>query len=395
MTPFAIPLNLLRAAGALMLAAALAAGCGGGVGSGGTGSFAAGPITGFGSVIVNGVRFDDSTNDIEDNDGTRRSRDELRLGMTVEIDSGPITASATGSTATALRIRFGSELRGPVDSVNVGGASFSLLGQQVVVDATTAFAEELGALAGLAPGVAVEVFAVYDPAGARYRAKRVAMARSGAAPQLRGPVGALDAAARTLRIGSGASVYNYSTASAVPANLAVGSFVRLRLAPAVLPSGQWSVLSFAVALQALPDADDARLEGLISSFTSAASFSVNGRPVDAAGASFPDGSAGLALGVRVEVEGSLRGGTLRAARVEIEGDDEDRNREFELHGAVESVNAADSTFVLRGQTISTVRPDLRYEGGSAADLVVGRRVEVKGRLSADGLRVEATKISFE
>jgi len=181
----------------------------------------------------------------------------------------------------------------------------------------------------------------------------------------------------------------------VPANLAVGSFVRLRLAPAVLPSGQWSVLSFAVALQALPDADDARLEGLISSFTSATSFSVNGRPVDASSASFPDGSAALALGVRVKVEGNLRGGMLRATKVEIESDDEDRNREFEVHGAVESVSAATSTFVLRGQTVSTARPDLRYEGGSAADLVVGRRVEVKGRLSADGLRVEATKIKFE
>lgn len=395
MTRLAIPQNVLRAAGALMLAAALVAGCGGGVGSGGTGSFAAGPITGFGSVIVNGVRFDDSTDNIEDHDGMRRNRDELRLGMTVEIDSGPITVSATGATATATRIRFDSELRGPVSSVNAGGASFTLLGQQVVVDATTAFAEELGTLTGLRPGVEVEVFAVYDPAGARYRAKRVAMARSGAAAQLRGPVGALDTAARTLRIGSGSSVYNYSAATAVPANLALGSFVRLRLAPAALPSGQWSVLSFTAALQALPDADDARLEGLISSFTSATSFSVNGRPVDASGASFPNGSAGLALGVRVEVEGRLRDGTLRATKVKIESDDEDRNREFELHGAVESVNPAASTFVLRGQTISTVRPDLRYEKGTAADLVVGRQVEVKGRLSADGLRVEATKISFE
>ena len=37
----------------------LMAGCGGGVGTGGTGTYAAGPITGFGSVIVNDIRFDD------------------------------------------------------------------------------------------------------------------------------------------------------------------------------------------------------------------------------------------------------------------------------------------------------------------------------------------------
>ena len=50
----------------LLAAFALLTGCGGGGGvdSGGTGvtpSVSAGPITGFGSVIVAGVRFDDST----------------------------------------------------------------------------------------------------------------------------------------------------------------------------------------------------------------------------------------------------------------------------------------------------------------------------------------------
>lgn len=395
MTHLAHPLNLWRAAGACLLAAALVVGCGGGVGSGGTGSFAAGPITGFGSVIVNGVRFDDNSASVEDGEGGRHNRDELRLGMTVEIDSGAVTAASTGATATASRIRFDSELRGQVGSVDAGGAGFRLLGQQVAVDATTVFAEELGGLGALTPGARVEVFAVYDPARALYRAKRVGMAGSGAPAQLRGPVGALDLAARTLRIGSGNSVYNYAAASAVPANLATGAFVRLRLAAAPLPSGQWSVLSFSAALQALPDVDDARLEGLISSFTSAASFSVNGRPVDASQAAFPDGSAGLAVGVRVKVEGPLRNGTLRATEVEVESDEQENAREFELHGMVQSVNAAAKTFVLRMQTVSTVRPDLRYENGSAANLVVGRQVEVKGLLSADGLRIEATKISFE
>src|SRR5205085_9845313 len=48
---------------AAALLAAVVAGCGGGVDSGGTGaqptSFASGPITGFGSVIVNAVHYDD------------------------------------------------------------------------------------------------------------------------------------------------------------------------------------------------------------------------------------------------------------------------------------------------------------------------------------------------
>ncbi len=106
--------GLLATACAMFGLAAFVAGCGGGVGSGGTGSFASGPITGFGSVIVGGVRFDDSTALVEDLDGTRRSRDELRLGMTVEIDGSAITTDSSGSSATAARISFESELSGLV-----------------------------------------------------------------------------------------------------------------------------------------------------------------------------------------------------------------------------------------------------------------------------------------
>ena len=72
--------------GLLFLAAGVLAGCGGGgeggVGTGGTGTYALGTITGFGSIIVNGVRFDDSAASVLDDDDATRSRDELKLGMT-------------------------------------------------------------------------------------------------------------------------------------------------------------------------------------------------------------------------------------------------------------------------------------------------------------------------
>lgn len=393
-------LTLLRAAaGAVALAALLGVGCGGGggVGSGGTGSFASGPITGFGSVIVNNVRFDDTAAAVEDGDGLRRSSSDLRLGMTVEIDSSAFTTAATGVSASASRIRFDSELRGPVTSIDVAGNAFSLLGQRVAVDSTTVFAEVPGALSTLAVGTVVEVFAVFDPVAERYRAKRVAQAAVGATTQVRGLVAHLDGAAQTLRlgIGSGSATYSYAGATGVPTALAAGQFVRLRVAAAVLPSGLWQVRSFGTALQPLADADGARVKGLITAFTSATGFSVNGRPVDATNASFPDGRSGLARGVRVEAEGSVRDGILRATKVSIESDKQESDRDFELRGPIEAVDTAARTIVLRGQTVSTARGDLRYEGGVVGDLKKDRSVEVKGRLSSDGLRIEATRIKFE
>jgi hypothetical protein len=53
----------------------------GGVDSGGTGSSVAyGPVNGLGSIIVDGVRFDERTASITDEDGRPVARDRLQLG---------------------------------------------------------------------------------------------------------------------------------------------------------------------------------------------------------------------------------------------------------------------------------------------------------------------------
>jgi Domain of unknown function (DUF5666) len=178
-------------------------------------------------------------------------------------------------------------------------------------------------------------------------------------------------------------------------DLAAGQVVRLRLAASTPVNGRFEVAGFGTALRALPNIDDARLKGLVTSFVSSASFSVNGRPVDASTATFPNGSAGLRAGARVEVEGSVRAGVLVARKVTFEEESQGSNQTFELRGPITAVDAAAKTFVVRGLTVGTSRPDLRYENGSAANLVVGRAVEVKGKLSVEGLRIDATSIKFE
>ncbi|MDP1900058.1 MAG: DUF5666 domain-containing protein [Rubrivivax sp.] len=381
---FALPLSVV---------ASVFVACGGGVETGGTGSFASGTITGFGSVIVNGVRFDDTAAWVEDADGARRTREELRLGMTVEIDSGAVTQDATGPVASAARIRFESELAGPVSSVDRMGSSFMLLGQRVTVDSNTVFDERLTqGLDGLATDRLVEVYAEFDPAAQRYRATRVEPLAAGLPWRLRGLASQVDATAKTLRIGG--TSYGYAGAAGLPADLAAGQFVRLRLTLASAPL-RWVVQSFSPALRALPETEEVRLKGLISAFNSTGSFSVNGRALDATGAIFTDGSAGLAVGVRVEVEGTVRGGVLRAREVAIKTDEEEHDSGFQLSGHITSVDVAAGTFVLRGLTISTARPGLVYERGGPADLRGGRHVDVRGLLSADRLRIDATRITFD
>ena len=396
MHPLMSSLRNWRPALSVLAALALAVGCGGGVGTGGTGgnatAYASGPITGFGSVIVGGVRFDDVSAEVQDLDGGRRSRDDLRLGMTVEVESSAITTDASGSQATATRIRFESELVGPVGLVDIAGGGFTILGQRVAVDATTVFDERLASgLAGLTLGQGLEVYAVFDVVTQRYRATRIEPALLSLGLRLRGPLAAVDTAAQTLRVGG--NTYSYAGATAIPSGLASGQFVRLRLAAEFNPT-RWVVRSFETALQPLVDAQALKVEGLINSFNSPQAFSVGGRPVDASAATFPDGTAGLALGVRVKVEGAVSAGVLRASQVTLQSDQQIRDQGFQFIGPLTDVNVAQRTISLRGFTIGTARSDLRFDNGSAADLVVGRTVEVRGVLSGDQRTLDATRIRF-
>ena len=65
---------------------------GGSAGTGATTStLTEGPITGFGSIIVNGVRFDDSAAAVSDDDDAASGRDRLKLGMQVEVESESVS----------------------------------------------------------------------------------------------------------------------------------------------------------------------------------------------------------------------------------------------------------------------------------------------------------------
>ncbi|MBL8287688.1 MAG: hypothetical protein JNL85_06880 [Rubrivivax sp.] len=378
-------LALGGSAGAAALAAlGPLAGCGGGVGEGGTG-YASGPITGFGSVIVNDIVFDDSGASVEDGEGTARARSELRLGMVVEIDSGAIA----GGNARASRVRFDSAVLGPVQSVEADG--FIVLGQRVAVDATTVYDDALAAgLAALAVGQVVEVYGLFDAGIGRFRATRVE--RRSSPPllyRLRGFVADLIGPG-TLRIGT--AFFSYAAGSA-PAGLAAGSFVRLWVSTTPDLLGRWPVQRFGVAERVLPDIDGVSLKGYVTHFASPASFRVDGRQVDASAAVVSGGA--LALGARVEVGGSLRSGVLVASEVRVRSDQAESEREFDLRGPIERVAADRTSIDVRGVTIGLTRPGLVYIDGTPAQLTVGRSVEVRGVVSVgNGARLDATLVRF-
>ena len=384
----------LRRRDVLLAALALLGGCGGvdsgGTGTGASSTYASGPITGFGSIIVNGVRYDDSDASIEDDDGRVRSRDELGLGMRTEVIASAITTAAGVASATAASIRVQSAIVGPLEAIDTTQAMLTVLGQTVAVVTTTWFDNSItGGIASMKPGDILEVHAALDVAAGRYVASRIERRDSVNAYKLRGAVGSLSLDASTITLG-GLTIDWSAVAPADPrTTLAPGRLVRVTLAMTPV-AGVWRATALVSAQPMQEDCEFAEVEGRITALASPTRFELDGLPVDASGTTVP---AGLALGVQVEVKGSLRDGVLVASRVELEAEGGDAEG-FELHGGVESVDPVTMRFVVRGVTVMW-DANTEFEGGGAADIRVGREVEVKGRLSTDGSQIEATSIHIE
>lgn len=390
-----------RQAGAAVLAGAalttFLVACGGGGDTPAAQSLTTGPISGLGSIIVNGVRFDDSSARIESEDGGEDGGDglhtpaELKLGMMVEVESSSIDDS-TGR-AVAKRVRFGSEIVGPVASVDATAQTLSVLDQTVEIKPTTVFDDSLvGGFAAFAPGQVLEIHALFDAASGHYVATRVELESTVAAYRLRGRISALDTVAKTFQIG--AAVINYADvlAAGLPV-LADGLRVRVRLQTAQV-AGQWVALSVRTGVRRVDDFGDVRVRGLVTAFTSPQQFEVQGLPVNASGAVFEPDADAVQRGAIVAVRGSVVAGTIVATRVKVlDGEDDDWQR-VELHGSVSEIDTTAQTFMLREIKVDYSRV-LEWKDGLPTDLANGRAVEVKGVWSDDHRVLYAVIVEFE
>jgi Domain of unknown function (DUF5666) len=390
-----------RASLAAALTAALTlVACGGGGGDAGTTagstpagstSYTLGAISGFGSVVVGGVRYDDSSASVEDEDGVAHRSSDLKLGMLVQLDARNVDRAL--GTAVAQRIRFGSEIVGPVGAIDTTASTVVVLGQTVLVTPSTVFDSSLaGGLSALTAGAVIEVHGILDQATGRVTATRIEPKTGATFYRLRGTVTDFNDAAKTFKLGG--ELISYASTVNVPPTLANGRIVRVQLLT-VPVAGAWVATRIGLGVRGPAEGiSDAHVEGAITTFTSTTDFEVNGLKVNATNARFEDGTAGIVLGARVEVTGSVVGGVLVATKVEIEEGRDHGQRPLELHGNIASIDTTAKTFALRGVTV-WYGGEVTYKDGSVADLAVNKRVEVKGVLSTDRTRLEARVIEFK
>jgi hypothetical protein len=312
--------------------------------------------------------------------------------MNVDVDSGDIDRGS--NSAKANRIRFGAAIVGPVSAISTTTTpqTLTVLDETVEVSSTTVFDNSLvGGIAAIQVGDILAVHALFDTASGHYLAKRIEPDPAATVFKVRGIVANLDAAAMTFMVGSALIDFSGVPAASLP-TLANGLRVRVRLQTAKNSAGAWVAISIQADRQQMEDRDEAEVRGTITDFTSTASFSVNGLPVDASKAAFPDGTAGIVKGAMVEVEGAIVNGVLVASKVELEDRHHD-NDANELHGAISNLDTTAQTFVVRGVTVHYSATTV-FKDGTQANLANGVMVEVKGMLSADGTTVEAASIEF-
>ncbi|MGH7461466.1 MAG: DUF5666 domain-containing protein [Longimicrobiales bacterium] len=380
--------RILGQAAAAGMAALLVA-CGGGGGDGAQAlstpaptaapaSFS-GAITGFGSIIVNGVRIDVSAaRTTLDDDNPNASADDLRLGMVVEVQGERDNNGLTGRATTVASHSF---VQGPVSAVSTAAGSFVVLGVTVTVSPSTVFSGDgLSGLAALALNDIVEVHGLPEATGASLKATRIERKSPTSEARLIGTV--QNASAGSFTINGITVQFTPAVLVNLPAGVTNGAVVRVKgtlTSPTVISATRVRGITLApVVVQG----QRAEIEGVVSRLTSATDFEISGLRVTVPGNATVRGTP--LLGARVEVKGTVVNGVLVATEVEVEDEQHEANEANELRGTIASLNRSAQTFTLDvgGVTVqwnsATVFDNSTLPRG-ADDLAVGMRLEVKGR----------------
>lgn len=380
-------------AGLAGLVMSLIVACGGG--GGGTFSgidrlgVTTGTITGFGSIIVNGVEYETNNTSFNIDDNPAGQISSLEVGQVVTVRWSSID---DGATRRADEVLYDDAVEGPISSIDLPTQSFVVLGQTVVVDADTSFASPLFGLDSLANGDFVEVSGLVedtDPGSAVVlvvRATRVERKLVAGELEVRGIVAGLDAVARTFAING--QVVNYATAvlEDFPNNeIANGDFVE---ATGTALNGS-ELVATTVELEdgddrIGDDGDEAEVEGYVTAFSSASSFSVAGIPVQSSVAAT---GGTVALGAKVRVEGEFNAsGVIIASEVEVRAGADGSNVDTRIAANVDSVTVASGQLVVLGITV-LVDANTRLEDQSDDDVRQFSLADLRGGANPDFVEV--------
>lgn len=330
---------------AAMACAGLLSACGGGANSSSEVSSAvpitnaislpvAGMVSGLGSIVVNGVRYETIGANVIDSDDKRTISTPLGLGMIVSLEPG----STNASSASVIQIQRG--IQGTAANSNATLKTLTVAGLPVTTDASTMIVRTNG-LTGTFSDIAsnpVEVYGI-PMADGTFKASRVEIESSPANVKLVGVISQLDTSNASFKLGTGDNLVTISYGlSTPPTGLANGVVVSVHTTT-FLTATQYAASqiylrandasTFAEYVTRYSGTSGVRNEtnelyGMVSALTltnSTCSLQVQGVPVSVASSSL---CTSLQNGDYVEVKGLLSNGALAAYRIEFRTSGGDR-----------------------------------------------------------------------
>jgi hypothetical protein len=370
----------------------LLASCGGG--TGGTGVTSNNPsnavsigVMAKGSVIVNGVHFDDNAASIKIDD-TPKLPVDLQSGMVVRL-RGQINDDRV--TGAAQVVNVSTEVRGTVQTHNGATvpATFTVVGQTVIVDDLTVLANfgvsptPASAVGSLSDGSSfVEVHGLRDATGILHASRVELLNANPLGDELRGTVAALGATTFTLQNGSTNVTVNFGGATIVPttATLANGEIVEVH--------GAFSSPTFTAT--SIHIEDDEGLTSGCGIANPCTLFNIGAQAVQVNGSTRFEGglATDLADGIRVEAEGhQFSGPTLIAEKIEF------KRSVIRLQGATAAATANSfELHIANNSYVVTVQVDSQTNGAVPANGLACVQVRGQRKSPATPLIVIAGEI---
>ena len=373
-----------------------------GGGIGGTGVISSGTISAFGSIVVNGTEFDTSNaaiivNGEEIGVGDEFVQDNLDIGRVVTVEA---TGNLDDISAVAVRVIYNDNVRGPAESIHDIDATTKeivVLGQIVIINVITKL-EGIG-FDTLAQNDLVVVSGLVDDTGA-IRAtflEKTGEFMPGIIVGVTGFIVNLDNQLKTFEINDLTVNYASIDSGDLPEGFADGLLVEVE---GSLDATGGEMLATSIELgDEIGDGNSDQIEvlGFVTDIVSAFEFTVGNQVVQFdANTLFIDGTPqDIALGVKLEAEGSLVDGILFADEIEFWGPDQ-----IEVEGIVDEVVFFDGfpefTFEGRDDQVVQTNEETEFEDVNKEEIEVGMKLEVKGvPVDIDHGVIRADKVSFE
>jgi hypothetical protein len=378
---------MLLTAAATVLAVALA-GCAIGAAAVSTPTVSKGVITAKGSIYVNGVEYTDTSASISVGGAANHTDADLKVGMVVEVKG---SSDGTGK-GVASDIIYAANVEGTIDAspaIDAATGVFYIFGHKIATDPTTVFDGVTG-VSGLAAGDRVEVSGIAS-AGV-LNASRVEKLSIAGNFKIRGVVSGLPANPFTLTNEDGTSVTVNVTSGTLDPAIVNNSKVIVEFTAWATPLLVTADKVHLVGELQAEDNSRAEVSGIVSGFVAGppATFTVDGMNVSADAAI----AAGVANGVRVEVQGTMTAGVLVAEKVHVA-----HESTIEAEGTATAVDAVAGTIALDGITFTVTGTTIYRDESNAAiehfglaNIAVNDSLQVKGYVDPTTNTVMATRV---